>query len=72
MGIVTYLSLSLSVKTVPTLVEYVGLHGNFFVNCSINIVTLVLSYYVLPDTSGLSLEEIEDLYRPASKKRFAN
>ena len=70
MGIIEYFSLFLSVKTVPTLVEHLGLHGNFFLNCMANLLTLVISYFVMPETSGLTLEEIEDIYRPANKKRF--
>ena len=72
MGIIEYFSLFLSVKTVPALVEHLGLHGNFLLNCLVNLATLMLSYFVMPETSGLTLEEIEDIYRPASKKRFVN
>ena len=66
MGIIEYFSLFLSVKTVPALVEHLGLHGNFLLNCLVNLATLMLSYFVMPETSGLTLEEIEDIYRPKS------
>ena len=72
MGIIEYFSLFLSVKTVPTLVNYLGMHGNFFLSFVANVITIVVSYFIMPETSGLTLEEIEDLYRPASKKRFAS
>ena len=72
MGIIEYFSLFLSVKTVPTLVNQLGLHGNFLLSFVVNVITIVVSYFIMPETSGLTLEEIEDLYRPASKKRFAS
>ena len=69
-GILAYFSLFLSVKTVPTLVNHFGLHGNFLLNCMSNVVTILICYFIMPETSGLTLEEIEDIYRPHSKKRF--
>ena len=71
-GILSSLTLFTSVKTVPTLVENLELHGMFLMNCIINVVTIVICYFVLPETSGLTLEEIEDNYRPKSKKRFVS
>ena len=70
-GILAYFSLFWSVKTVPTLVHYLGLHGNFLLNCMSNVITIGICYFVMPETSGLTLEEIEDIYRPQKKKIFA-
>ena len=69
-GILAYFSLFWSVKTVPSLVHYLGLHGNFLLNCLSNVITIVICYFVMPETCGLTLEEIEDIYRPQRKKIF--
>ena len=53
---------------VPTLFEVMGIHGAFFMYSAVTLFVGVLSFFFMPETSGLSLEEIEDMYRPQSSK----
>ena len=55
-----------STKMVPTWFELLGIHGTFFMYSSVIIFVAILSYFFMPETSGMSLEEIEEMYRPAS------
>jgi len=32
---------------------------------------LLLSFFFMPETMGMTLEEIEDMYRPKSKKQLS-
>ena len=51
---------------VPTLFEILGIYGTFWMYSGIAIVVAVLSYLYMPETGGMSLEEIEEMYRPAA------
>ena len=59
-----------STKMVPTWFELLGIHGTFFMYSSVIIFVALLSYFFMPETSGMSLEEIEEMYRgPASNSK---
>ena len=45
---------------VPTLFEILGIYGTFWMYSGIAIVVAVLSYLYMPETGGMSLEEIEN------------
>ena len=68
LGIMDNLSMFVSTKMVPTWFELLGIHGTFFMYSSVIIFVALLSYFFMPETSGMSLEEIEEMYRggPAS------
>ena len=68
LGILDSLSLFISCKIVPTLFERMGMHGAFFMYSAVTIFVAILSFFFMPETSGLSLEEIEDMYRPQSSR----
>ena len=55
---------------VPTWTELLGLHGTFFMYASVCFGVAVCSFFFMPETSGMSLEEIEDMYRPKEKKKI--
>ena len=66
LGIMDNLSMFVSTKMVPTWFELLGIHGTFFMYSSVIIFVAILSYFFMPETSGMSLEEIEEMYRPAA------
>ena len=67
LGIIDNLSLFLSAKLVPTFNEYLGVHGSFLMYCFLGGCNALFSFFTMPETSGMSLEEIEDMYRPKKK-----
>ena len=63
------ISLFISTKMVPTWFEILGIYGTFWMYSVIAIVVAVLSYLYMPETGGMSLEEIEQMYRPVENKK---
>ena len=60
----------LSTKMVPTWFELFGIHGTFLMYSMVIILVAILSYFFMPETSGMTLEEIEQMYRsPKSKQK---
>ena len=51
------------VKSVPTMFYTLGVHGTFLMCACFTIGLLIFSFSYMPETSGLTLEEIEDMYR---------
>ena len=54
---------------VPKLNVIMGLHGVFFMYTWIVLGVGLISYFVMPETTGLSLEEIENMYRSDKKSK---
>ena len=53
----------------PAIIELLEPHGAFlFYACSLCVVG-VISYIFMPETYGLSLEEIQKMYRPKDNKK---
>lgn len=50
-------------QTTPAIVSGLGIHGAFLLFSSCCLANLVTVYFIMPETRGLSLEDIEDLYR---------
>ena len=63
------LSLFVSCKMVPTWNKLLGVHGAFLMYATITITVAIFSFFFMPETSGMSLEEIEEMYRPKNPKR---
>ena len=63
-GFVSYLVAFTVIKLVPKTFEMLGVHGTFMISTGFVICELVLSFFCMPDTSELTLEAIEDMYRP--------
>ena len=61
--------LFISAKTFPALEEFLDVHGVFFMHASIVLLVGFISYAFMPDTSGMSLEEIEEMYRSKKTKK---
>ncbi|XP_047985203.1 facilitated trehalose transporter Tret1-2 homolog [Leguminivora glycinivorella] len=56
-------SIFLVLKTFPALQSCVGLHGVYFVHSGIMLMFLVVIWFTLPETSGKTLQEIEEHFR---------
>jgi sugar phosphate permease len=67
LGIIDNLSLFISTKLVPTFHKLIGIHGAFLLYSCVCCMVLFICFFCMPDTSGLSLEEIEALYRNPKK-----
>ena len=57
-----------STKMVQTWFELLGIHGTFFMYSLVIIFVAILSYFFMPETSGMTLEEIEQMYRKSPSK----
>ena len=58
-----------SVKLVPELRTKLDVYGLFYLYSACSIVLAILCYFIMPETTGLSLEEIEDMYRSKNKAK---
>ena len=68
LGVIDNLSLFVMIKTAPALSDYLGLHGSFYFYSAITALCTIICYFTLPDTTGMSLEQIEDMYRTRNRK----
>ena len=71
LGVLDNISLFTAVKTVPTLISSLGIHGAFLLYSSCCLTNLIICLFIMPETKGLSLEEIEDYYKKPSKRRIS-
>ena len=65
-GLISFLqmtSLFTSTKLAPTLTVMMGTHGLFYLYTVLTTLVAIICFFAMPDTSGLSLEEIENIYR---------
>ena len=53
---------------VPTMFTVFGIHGSFIIYSCVAIFVGVFSYFFMPETDGLSIEEIEAMYEPVPKR----
>ena len=68
LGVLDNISLFISVKAVPSLVSSLGMHGAFALYSSFCLMNIVISFFVMPETKGLSLEDIEDSYKKRERR----
>jgi len=68
-GIMGNVYLFLAVKTLPSLLESVGVGGTFSIYCGVSLLVLTSCFFAMPETKGMSLEDIEDYYSNASKQQ---
>ena len=66
-GIFDNISLSLSVKMFPTFIDSIDVSGTFGLYAINTVVALIFSYFFLPETYGLSLEDIERKLKGSEK-----
>ena len=72
LGFLDNLVLFFVTKSVPAMFEALGVHGTFLLSACCASFMLIVSFFCMPETSGMSLEEIEDMYRPKDKKQLAS
>ena len=58
----------LVVKVAPSMTELVGVSGCFAFFAVCVLLSVTIAYFLMPETKGLSLIELENLYRPAQEK----
>ena len=51
----------------PALTDLLGTHGLFYLYSVLTIFVASICYFAMPDTTGLSLEEIENIYKKKHK-----
>ena len=71
-GLISFLqmmSLFTGAKMVPTLTNLMGTHGLFYLYSSLTLSVAFICFFIMPDTTGLSLEEIENIYKNKSPER---
>ena len=68
LGFFSNVSLFISAKMGPTISELIGNDGAFCLYACASALTAIFAYFQMPETFGLSLEEIENLYRDHSKE----
>ena len=66
-GFLQMISLFISAKMVPTLTNLMGTHGLFYLYSVLTLFVAFICSFAMPDTSGLSLEEIENIYKKKQK-----
>jgi len=71
-GIMGNFYLFLAVKTVPTLMASVGVGGTFSIYCGLSLMVLFLCFFIMPETKGMSLEDIEDYYSADNSRHEQN
>ena len=54
-------------KAITERVAGIGMHGAYMLYSCCCLANLLVSFFVMPETKGLSLEDIEDLYRDKGK-----
>ena len=71
LGFVDNLVLFFVTKSVPSMFALLGVHGTFLLSACCASAMLIVSFFCMPETMGMTLEEIEDMYRPKSKKQLS-
>ena len=51
----------------PTWIDLLGIHGTFLMYATVCLGIAIFSFFFMPETSGMSLEEIEEMYRPKNR-----
>ena len=67
LGFLQMISLFISTKMIPTLIKLMGAHGLFYLYSSLTVFVAFICFFTMPDTTGLSLEEIENIYKMKRK-----
>ena len=71
LGIIDNVSLFISVKMVPSLMVALGMHGVFWLYSCVCFCVVAVAFFLMPETYGKTLEEIESYYR-GEHKEFRN
>ena len=69
LGFVDNLVLFFVTKSVPSLFVLLGVHGTFLLSAGCALAMLLLSVFFMPETMGMTLEEIENMFRSKKPNR---
>lgn len=69
LGFLDMLSAFVSIKLVPDLNILLANYGLFYLYSICCVILGIAIYFVMPETTGLSLEEIEEIYRSKAKAK---
>jgi len=61
-GLTNNIFLFTAVKTGPAFINNIGMSGTFCIYAIVTILTLIVAFFTMPETKGMSLEDIEDFY----------
>jgi len=70
LGILDNISLFVAVKMTPSILSYLGVGGAFVLFSFFCISNLVIVFFTMPETKGLSLEDIEDNYKDKKMENY--
>ncbi|XP_075985324.1 facilitated trehalose transporter Tret1-like [Anticarsia gemmatalis] len=52
----------------PYMIEFFGIYGTFYGFAAVSLVNALTSYFILPETAGLSIEQIQEKLLPRRKR----
>lgn len=52
----------------PIMNSLIGIHGTFYFFALMAIINAVMSFFIVPETKGLSNEQIQDIFLGRTKK----
>lgn len=68
-GFLDNISLFVATKMVPTISDFMGTFGAFYLYASCAMFTALVAFFMMPETFGLSLNEIENMYKDKKHER---
>ena len=68
-GFLDNISLFIATKTVPTISSFIGTFGAFYFYASCATFSALVAFFMMPETFGLSLTEIENMYKDKKQER---
>ena len=72
LGFLDNISLSISTKMAPSIAASWGYHGAFYLYAGLSLFVAIFAYCFVPETFGLSLEEISKIYQTNSDQSKGN
>ena len=69
LGALSYISLFIAVKAPPFVQHVIGIDGLYFLFGGFCILLVFIVYFCLPETFGVTLEDIEDHYRSTGTRK---
>ena len=61
-------ALFVSIKSFPALLATCGIGGSFLVSGGVCLLALAVAALIVPETRGLTSQQLEDIYKEVSKK----
>lgn len=68
-GFLDNISLFIATKMAPTISDFIGTSGAFYLYASCAMFSSLVAFFMMPETFGLSLNEIENMYKDKKQER---